>query len=249
MRARGRIRIGCSGWQYKHWRGDFYPKELPLKGWLDHYARTFDTVEINNSFYMLPRPEAASAWRRGSPDGFCFAWKASRFLTHMKKLKDPVEPLARLMSVARRLGTKLGPILYQLPPHWGLDLERFDTFLRALPQRRLHTIEMRDPSWYAPQALAKLEARHVTLCLHDMPVAPCPPSDAADVGPFVYMRFHGAEGKYRGGYPKTALREAAAFLAEHVRAGVDVYAYFNNDIGGHAPRDAVKLRELVEARV
>jgi uncharacterized protein YecE (DUF72 family) len=138
------VRVGTSGWHYKHWRGVYYPRDLPTARWLQHYAAEFDTVEINNSFYRLPSEATFEAWREGSPPGFTFAVKASRYLTHMKKLKDPEEPLGNVLSRARRLGDRLGPILYQLPPHWGRDLERLEGLLGLLPQDLQHAFEFRD---------------------------------------------------------------------------------------------------------
>src|SRR4051812_9160115 len=154
--APAQVRIGCSGWQYRHWRGDFYPADLTQKHWLDYYTKHFDTVEINNTFYRLPEAEAFASWRARVPKQFVYAVKASRFLTHMKKLKDPVEPLDRLFSRARLLGSRLGPVLYQLPPHWTVDVERLSTFVGSLPSRRRHAIEFRDPSWYTDEVFALL---------------------------------------------------------------------------------------------
>src|SRR5205823_147352 len=147
------IRIGCSGWQYQHWRGDFYPAGLPAARWFDHYAAQFDTVEINNTFYRLPEGATFDGWRKRAPRGFLFAVKASRYLTHMKKLKDPRAPLALFFSRARRLGSTLGPVLYQLPPRWAANVDRLQTFLRLLPKRRRHAVEFRDPSWYSQEVL------------------------------------------------------------------------------------------------
>jgi uncharacterized protein YecE (DUF72 family) len=127
-----RIRVGCSGWQYRHWRGDLYPAELPISRWFEQYARVFDTVEINNSFYRWPAPETFDKWREQAPHGFLYAVKASRFLTHMKKLKDPQEPVERTFENIKHLGRHLGPVLYQLPPRWGIDLDRLERFLRTL---------------------------------------------------------------------------------------------------------------------
>jgi uncharacterized protein YecE (DUF72 family) len=240
--AREEIRIGCSGWQYRHWRGRFYPRDLPVADWLEHYALTFDTVELNNSFYRLPEADAFAAWARRVPAGFVFAVKASRYLTHLKRLREPAEPLDRLWSRATRLGTHLGPMLYQLPPRWACDMARLREFVERLPRHRLQAIEFRDASWYRPEVFSVMADARVALCLHDMPGSATKPDP---VGPFVYLRFHGAAGKYRGGYSGQALRAWADRLASWAEDGLRCHVYFNNDVGGHAPRDAVRLREML----
>jgi uncharacterized protein YecE (DUF72 family) len=239
------VRIGCSGWQYKHWRGDFYPAKLPVSRWLTYYAERFDTVEINNSFYRLPDAETFAAWRSRVPTRFVYAVKASRFLTHMKKLKDPHDPLRLFFSRARHLGRALGPILYQLPPRWPVNLDRLNTFLAALPKRRRHVVEFRDPSWYVGPVLDSLERHGVALCLHDMEGSA---TERQMVGPFVYVRFHGPV-KYGGTYPDERLADWAEWCSARLSKGVEVYAYFNNDTGGHAPRDAIRLRNLITRRL
>jgi len=239
------IRIGCSGWQYRHWRGDFYPAELPQSRWLEYYAERFDTVEINNTFYHLPDAPTFAAWGRRAPRGFIYAVKASRYLTHMKKLKEPAEPIRRFFTRARALGRAFGPILYQLPPRWPVNVGRLETFLRALPRGRRHTIEFRDPSWYTDDVFARLARHKVALCLHDMAGSA---TGRLAVGPFVYVRFHGVQ-KYTGRYDDATLDAWAAWLAARVREKLPVYAYFNNDTGGHAPRDAARLRAALAARV
>ena len=273
MGMRQEIRIGCSGWQYKHWsaatrdaaRVDdaFYPANLSPARWFAHYALSFDTVEINNSFYRLPPPETFARWREQAPQHFLYSVKASRFLTHMKKLKDPVDPLLRLFTNARELGRHLGPILYQLPPNFGLNLERLETFLRALTpvarRARLtstprHVVEFRHPSWYDSRVYALLERYRVSMCLHDMqgsatgkiPIPPAPPSGRRS---FVYVRFHFGTSKYGGRYEDRRLDEWADWLVERITEGRDIFAYFNNDSGGHAPRDAVRLRDRIQIRL
>ena len=238
----GRAWIGCSGWQYRHWRGDFYRADLPQSRWFEHYASVFDTVEINNSFYRLPEASTFASWAARAPMRFLFAVKASRFLTHMKKLKDPEEPIERLFSRMRALGRHLGPVLYQLPPGWKLDRDRLERFLHALPPRARHVLEFREPTWYADDVMRLLERHRVALCLHDMSGSA---TGRQRVGPFVYIRFHGPSGRYHGGYPEDRLRGWADWIREQCEGGTDVYAYFNNDVGGHAPRDAVALREMV----
>ena len=239
------IRIGCSGWQYAHWRGLFYPAELAQSKWLDYYAARFNTVEINNTFYRLPEAPTFAAWARRAPPGFVYAVKASRYLTHMKKLRDPREPIARFFTRARRLGATFGPVLYQLPPRWPVNVERLGEFVRRLPRTRQHAIEFRDPSWYCDAVFAILERHRVALCLHDMAGSA---SGMLAIGPFVYARFHGVQ-KYAGSYSDRTLDAWAEWVASQRRAGRAVYAYFNNDVGGHAPHDAVRLRRLIVERM
>jgi len=235
--------VGCSGWEYKHWRGDFYPLDVPKTRWFEYYAARFDTVEINNTFYRLPEQSTFAAWAARAPSGFIFAIKASRFLTHMKKLKDPEEPLDRLFSRMRPLKNHLGPVLYQLPPGWKLDRERLEHFLQELPAGVRHVLEFRDPSWYADDVKTMLARHGVSLCLHDMRGSA---TGRERVGPIVYVRFHGTSGHYNGGYPDDRLGAWAEWLNAQRAKGADVYAYFNNDVGGHASRDAVTLRRFLE---
>ena len=243
--ALGTARVGCSGWQYRHWRGDFYPANVAVARWFDYYATRFDTVEINNTFYRLPEEGTFARWAEQAPRHFLFAVKASRFLTHMKKLKDPEEPLLRLFERLAPLRRHLGPVLYQLPPNWKLDQARLEHFLAALPQGVQHVMEFREPSWYADGVSALLERYRVARCLHDMTGSA---TGMERVGPFVYVRFHGAGGTYTGTYSDERLEGWADWLHEQRRAGIDGYAYFNNDVGGHAPRDAMTLRGLLKAR-
>ena len=236
-------RVGCSGWEYKHWKGDFYPDSLPRQRWFEHYATVFDTVEINNSFYRLPQKQTMKGWRHQAPVGFIYAVKASRYLTHMRKLKDPADPLALLFDRARELGPHLGPVLYQLPPRWKPDLVRLEEFLREVPRDVRQVIEFREPAWYADRTFELLARHGVALCLHDMTGSATP---RVVVGPFIYVRFHGASAKYAGSYSPAQLEDWAVWLDAHLARGCDVYAYFNNDVGGHAPRNAVSLRNALE---
>jgi uncharacterized protein YecE (DUF72 family) len=243
MASSGRARVGCSGWEYKHWRGDFYPFDLPRAQWFEYYAARYDTVEINNSFYRLPEESTFARWADRAPDSFVYAVKASRFLTHMKKLKDPAEPVERLFSRMRPLANHLGPVLYQLPPNFQLNLERLEQFLQSLPVGIRHVVEFREPSWYVPDVDALLARFGVARCVHDMKGSA---TLRERVGPFVYVRFHGASGTYSGGYGTERLRRWAEWMRRELATGVDVFAYFNNDVGGHAPRDAATLRGLLE---
>jgi uncharacterized protein YecE (DUF72 family) len=236
------VRIGTSGWEYAHWRGDFYPKELAKARWFEHYARHFDTVELNTSFYRLPRPEAFDGWRRRSPEGFAFAVKASRYLTHVRRLNEPKEPLERFWSRARRLGDRFGPVLYQLPPRWAPNEERLAAFLAIVPRDHPQAVEFRDRRWYRPSVHSMLEEAGVALCLHDMQGS-APPIEP--VGSLVYIRFHGSAARYGGRYSNGSLLAWAERIAAWSAEGFPVWAYFNNDIGGHAVRDATRLRELL----
>jgi uncharacterized protein YecE (DUF72 family) len=242
--------VGCSGWNYTSWRGRFYPDDLPASRWLEFYASRFDTVEINNSFYRLPDRSTFAAWRRQVPRAFLFAVKGSRFLTHMKRLLDPKEPVARLFTSVSGLGRALGPVLYQLPPSLKIDLPRLDHFLRTLPRRssgtRLHVVEFRHPSWYTDETFELLTRRHVALCLHDKPGSSI---REPFVGPFVYVRFHGTTGHYHGSYTDQELERWAHLLAEQAHCGRRVFAYFNNDPQAIATANALTLREGIEKAI
>lgn len=233
------VRVGCSGWDYPHWRGVFYPEHLPRSAWFAHYAACFDTVEINNTFYRLPETATVDQWREQAPAGFRYAVKASRYLTHMKKLKTPGEPLDRFLHVARRLAPVLGPLLYQLPPRWRCDLGRLDAFLALLPRDLSHVFEFRDPSWFVDGTRARLDAAGAGFCVHD--------AEDLDVprwvtGPVAYVRFHGTRRGLRRGYPDRVLDEWAGWLDREPTRGRERYAFFNNDAEGHAVRDAERLR-------
>jgi uncharacterized protein YecE (DUF72 family) len=247
---RERPRVGCSGWNYKTWRGRFYPSNLPARQWLHYYTSVFDTVEINNTFYRLPEAATFACWKRETPARFLVAVKASRFLTHIKRLKDPEEPIERLFSRAKALGPRLGPVLYQLPPSFfrnDVNVERLELFLRALPRRinrRVvnHVFEFRHASWYVDETFRLLEQHDATLCLHDKRG-----SSILEpfVGPIAYVRFHGTSGHYAGSYPDDRLERWAATLAEQWADGRQVYAYFNNDPDAVATENALTLRRLL----
>jgi uncharacterized protein YecE (DUF72 family) len=245
--AMARAHIGTSGWNYKHWwNGEFYPQELRPAYWLRYFARHFDTVEINNSFYRLPSEETFQNWRIQVPQDFVFAVKASRFLTHIKRLKDPEDPLDLFFSRAKFLGHRLGPVLFQLPPGLKLNLERLEIFLTALAahtagDKMRCAIEVRDVSWLVPQVFERLRAHHVALCFADWRETHV--TDPVTAG-FVYVRRHAgpADG---GNYPKQTLDRDAEQIHRWLAAGLDVYVYFNNDWGGHAIRNAKYVRKAV----
>jgi uncharacterized protein YecE (DUF72 family) len=241
---RASVRIGTSGWEYRHWAGDFYPKGVPRERWLEHYVAEFDTVELNNPFYRLPSGDVFEAWGRRVPTEFRFAVKASRYLTHLKRLREPQEPLERFWTRARRMRDRLGPVLYQLPPRWRPNRRRLADFLAALPDEP-QAIEFRDRRWYGPTTCALLAEAGVALCLHDMAGSDTGPTA---VGPFVYVRFHGSGARYGGRYSSQRLSAWARRMSDWAAEGLPVWAYFNNDIGGHAFRDADRLRTMVSRR-
>jgi uncharacterized protein YecE (DUF72 family) len=236
------LRIGCSGYDYQGWRGVFYPEDLPRSRWLEWYASVFDTVELNSTFYRLPAPETVDAWRARVPDGFVFAVKLSRYGTHRKRLGEPESWLPAFLERAERLSDRLGPILVQLPPRWKADPARLEHFLQiAQGGGRTHrwAVEVRDPRW-ACDAVFEVLARHdAALCIHDL----LPDHPRVLTASWVYLRFHGpsTHAPYSGAYPTRALSGAARRIREHLRSGRDVFAYFNNDVAGHAVHDARTL--------
>jgi uncharacterized protein YecE (DUF72 family) len=238
----GKLQIGTSGWVYKHWMGIFYPLHLPSNQQLSFYAQNFSTVEINFSFYRLPERSVFESWREQTPSGFLFAVKGSRYLTHMKKLKDPQEPLSRLMERVEGLQEKLGPILFQFPHTWHLNLERLQSFLELLQtygQQRF-TFEFRHSSWLIPQVYKLLENAGVALCL---PVSPTVPLDVRLTAPWTYIRMH--TGQYGVGYSDEELSIWANRIRLFLQQEADVYIYFNNDPDAHAIHDAQHLCRLL----
>jgi uncharacterized protein YecE (DUF72 family) len=242
LKPMGTIHLGTSGYVYNHWKGLFYPDELPASRWLPYYARVFSTVELNATFYRLPTPEAVDGWRKQSPPGFLFAAKGSRFLTHMKRLTEVGEGLARFFTPVLRLGPKLGPVLWQLPPQMKKpDAARLEHFLAHLPRGLRYVFEFRDAAWYREDILEVLERHGVAVCEHDL--VPVPPPRFT--GGFRYLRFHGYSSRYHGRYGKEALRPAAQSLSTWRAAGRTAWVYFNNDLQGHALLDAFDLSELL----
>jgi uncharacterized protein YecE (DUF72 family) len=241
----GKIRIGTSGWHYKHWLGVFYPAGTRPAEMFQLYASYFDTVEINNSFYRLPTAKTFDNWRESSPPNFCYAVKASRFITHMKKLKDPESSSAKFFHVADRLERKLGPILFQLPPRWKLNLERLQQFLRILPGEHQYAVEIRDETWLVPEVYELLRKYNAAFCIHDFADMKVPREITAD---FTYVRFHGpTSAKYWGSYSDRELRGWADWIKEHRRKLVSIYAYFNNDPEGAAVRNALTLKQFLKS--
>ncbi len=244
-----RFWIGTSGWNYKHWRGIFYPEKLPVSRWFDFFQQHFSTVEINNTFYREAPDKTYDSWRDQAPEGFCYAVKAHRYLTHLKRLHEPADSLERVVKGARRLDDHLGPLLYQLPPAFKRtdeNVERLADFLRILPQDLKHCVEFRDKSWWeTPHTFDLLREHNVAFCCHDSRGTETPCMATAD---FAYIRFHGGVG-HSGNYSQNSLRESARRLERLAADGCDVYAYFNNDVGGHAIHNAQTLAEMLSVEL
>jgi uncharacterized protein YecE (DUF72 family) len=234
--------IGTSGWVYADWRGRFYPAGLPQARWFEYYAQHFHTVEINNSFYRLPAESMFDQWQAQAPAGFLYAVKANRYITHLRRLIEPAEPLARFLGRARRLGPALGPILYQLPPRWRPNLPRLAEFAGLLPPDLTSVFEFRDPHWFIPEVYEILRGRGLSFCIFHMSNLACPLEVTA---PVVYLRFHGSGAPYGGSYDDDTLRLWAERIRGWLGTGHDVYAYFNNDGLAAAVYNALKLREML----
>lgn len=235
--------IGTSGWTYDAWRGAFYPEKLSKKEWLRFYAIRFSSAEINGAFYRTPSLEAVRAWRDQTPDGFVFAWKASKFITHWKRLTERCENSIALMETRLRvLEPKAAVVLFQLPPQFTKNAPRLDAFLHMLPGRYRYAFEFRDRSWYADEVFAILHRHDVALCLSDHADSPAPWEVTAR---HVYVRGHGPSGRYHGSYPARTLRRWADAIAAWRERRREVFVYFDNDQKAAAPRDALRLMRML----
>ncbi|MCB5177667.1 DUF72 domain-containing protein [Microvirga lenta] len=244
LRNTTEVRIGTSGWHYKSWHGPFYPSTLRIKDFLAFYIDRFDTAEINNSFYRLPTEQAVRTWHDSTPEGFLFAWKVSRFITHMKRLKDIEDSIALVFGRMAGLAEKFGPVLFQLPPTFKANeetLERVARCLSLVPPGHRYAFEFRHPSWYEDRVFDLLRDHNAALCISDHAAAPAPWVTTAD---FVYVRAHGTNGRYAGSYSQETLQDWARQIATWQEELRDVYVYFDNDIKSAAPGDASTLLRL-----
>jgi len=229
------VLIGTSGWQYRDWRGSFYPAGLPQARWLEHHASRFRTLEVNNAFYRLPEAKTFFQWAERTPADYVVAVKASRYLTHVKRLKDPAEAVQRFAERASHLGAKLGPVLLQLPPNLALDLHSLEETLRRFPAGWRVAVEVRHPSWLADGTYDLLGRSGAALCLADGPRRRTPVVRTAAWG---YVRFHEGRGRPHPCYGERALSTWADTIAATWPAGAEVFAFFNNDGRACAVRDA-----------
>lgn len=246
MSRKGKIYIGTSGWHYGHWKGPLYPKEISSEDFLMFYAKQFQTTEINNTFYQLPTKKTLASWRDTVPDGFVFSIKASRYITHMKKLKDPEKSTRKFFSLIEVLGDKAGPVLFQLPPKWKVNLDRLEDFLDKLPSIYRYSFEFRDTTWFGQNTEHLLVKKKVAFCIYDFDGRQSPRSVTTD---FIYIRLHGPEGAYTGKYDKGTLSDWTEAISTWAGEGKDVYCYFDNDQKGYAPQNALSLKELLEDKM
>ncbi len=240
----GIVHVGTSGWHYKHWLGTWYPEGVRPAEQFAYYKQHFHTVEINNSFYRLPSVECFEAWRKAAPRGFLFAVKASRYITHMRKLMEPERSYEPFMNNVAALKEKLGPILFQLPPRWKINTERLAAFLETLPRpkKRRYAFEFRNPTWYHDEVYALLEEHDCAFCIYELAGHLSPQKVTAS---FVYVRLHGPGAKYAGSYSDRQLKSWARKIRAHANEGRDVFVYFDNDEAGYAAFNAERLAQLL----
>lgn len=243
MQADHRIHIGTSGWSYGHWLGPFYPEGLAAAKMLSYYAERFRTVEINTSFYHLPSEKSLQTWGETVGEEFIFAVKASRYITHMKKLKDPEVAVATFLARIETLNSRqIGPILFQLPPKWGCNPGRLRQFLEFLPATHRYAFEFRSPSWFNEGVYQMLAGAGAAFCIYEIAGTRSPKAVTTD---FVYIRLHGPDGAYAGTYSPETLADWAATIGGWAAEGKEVYCYFDNDQLGYAARNAGQLREML----
>lgn len=238
--------IGCSGFNYNHWRGNFYPEKMPQRLWFSHYFSVFSTVELNVTFYRLPQISVFEHWREQTPSDFTFVLKGSRFITHIKRLKDVEEPLQRYFNGAAGLGDKLRVVLWQLAPNFSLDLEKLTSFLELLNRYKVrNAFEFRNESWFTDEVVKLCRVNNAAFCLADWPQYLYDLSPTAD---FIYLRRHGHGGDYAACYNEEELAMDADRIRAYLKDGRDVYIFFNNDALGFAPKNALRLMEMLQNR-
>ena len=244
MSKKGKVYVGTSGWHYKHWIGEFYPEDIRSKEFIDYYLKFFRTVELNNSFYKLPSVETYRDWKNSVPPDFIFSVKGSRYITHTKKMKPPIkEGIDNFMERAESLKSKLGPVLFQLPPGWKVNAERLENFLENLPKQHRYTFEFRNHTWYADDVLELLKKYNAAFCIYELEHHLSPEEITAD---FVYIRLHGPDGKYAGSYDDKTLDNWAKKIRNWSDDNKDIYCYFDNDQKGYAAFNAIRLKEMLK---
>jgi uncharacterized protein YecE (DUF72 family) len=243
MKKKGDAVIGTSGWNYAHWKGKFYPEDIPRTKWFQYYYSRFNTVELNTTFYHLPKPTTFEKWYKESPDGFIFSIKASRYITHVKKLNEPEEPVERFFTNAWGIKKKAGVILFQLPPGLKYNKEKLEGILNVLPKKYRYTFEFRNDTWWNDETYKILEKRNIAFCLFELAGKVTPRIKTAD---YIYIRLHGPGNKYAGNYSDEVLREWASVFKEWMSEGKDVFCYFDNDDSAYAVYNALTLKEMIK---
>ncbi len=242
--GKGGLYIGTSGWNYKHWKTKFYPEDLKQKEWLKFYSEELKSVEINNSFYQLPDIKTFKTWKDITSKNFTFSIKGSRYITHMKKLKAPKTSSRKLFTRIKYLRNKLGPVLFQLPPGWGYNGDRFQNFIEAMPDNYRYTYEFRNKEWWNDEVLELLKDHNAAFCIYELAGTLAPKEVTAD---FVYIRLHGPDGKYQGNYSKKQLSGWAGAISAWQNNNKDVYIYFDNDDSGYAVKNARELQQMLSS--
>lgn len=244
MKSRkSQLYIGTSGWKYPHWKKNFYPEDLKASQEFPYYFSLFDTVELNNPFYKNPTEPTIKKWKLDAPDGFTYAIKANRYFSHLKKLNVEKNEVYDFLDKFNNLKKKLGPILFQLPPRWNKNFERLENFLKLLPKKYRYAIEFRNESWEEKELFLMLKKYNMAYCIFELAGYLSPLAVTAD---FVYIRLHGPGAKYSGSYSTPRLKKWAAFCTQQQKLGKDVYIYFDNDENGHAPKNALTLKKLID---
>ena len=236
------IRIGTSGWFYYHWQARFYPEELPKSKWFKFYTENFDTVELNSTFYHQPKESTVKGWYRQSPAGFIYAVKANRYITHIKRLKDCMQPVEDFLANAALLKEKLGIVLYQLPPSMRKDVDLLRAFIKLHNKKIPAAFEFRHKSWFDEDTYKLLERSGIAFCIHDLSGMETPRIVTGDI---IYVRFHGTEGRYAGNYSDKTLKDWAKWINELRKEAGRIFVYFNNDYNAYAVANAKTLTDLV----
>ncbi len=239
------IRIGTSGWQYRHWKKLFYPEKLRTTDWLRYYAGVFNSVEVNSSFYRLPETDVIRRWGESTPDEFCFAVKAPRSITHFKKLKNCEPQLDTMMARLEAFGARLGPVLFQLPPRWRCNPRRLADFLAMLPRDSRFAFEFRDPSWHCEEVYAMLAEYRAAFCIFDLDGQTTPLETPGD---FIYLRLHGPRSAYTGNYRAQSLRTWLGRALGWQRKNKDVYVYFDNDARAYSAKNARRMLGMMQEK-
>jgi uncharacterized protein YecE (DUF72 family) len=245
MAKKGKAIIGTSGWHYKHWEGSFYPKELKKSDYAGYYARHFNSVEVNRTFYKLLKEKSVKEWYDKVPVDFIFSVKGSRYLTHMKKLNDPADAVKNLLDSVKPFKEKLGPVLFQLPPNLHINEEKLKGLFKVLPKKNRFAVELRNSSWYDEKVYKILKDAGIAFCIYELEGHRSPEVVTSD---FVYIRLHGPGNKYQGSYGEDTLMGWAEKIDYWINDGKDVYCYFDNDEKAYAPDNALKLKELIKEK-